>query len=193
MIWIAVPAAAAACLLALRLALFFAARRSGAPYVRSTPEEAEAVIRLARIRPGIKVYDLGSGDGRLLMLAAEKGAEAVGVELDPFLVLQSRLRARLSPFGSRITVRWGSFWKASIKDADAVLVYLIPRRMADLKAFLERELRPGTIVVSNSFTIDGWPMIDKDEVRRVFAYRRPPRSPPGGRPSAAAGSGPARA
>lgn len=144
---------------------------TGAPYVPSVSPTATAMIRLARISPGTTVYDLGSGDGRLLLLAAGKGARAVGFEINPFLVFWSTLKALFSPHKGVVKTIWKNFWKADISKADVVFVYLLPWRMEALEKKLKEELRPGALVVSNSFIFPDWNILRQDAKTHVYVFR----------------------
>ncbi|KKU82617.1 MAG: hypothetical protein UY10_C0028G0003 [Microgenomates group bacterium GW2011_GWA2_47_8] len=106
---------------------------TGAPFVRSNKKAADAMIRLARLKPGMKIYDLGSGDGTILFRAASLGATAVGLEINPFLVLWTYVKILFSQHRNTIIIRWQNFWSASLHDADVVFVYLLPWRMKSLE------------------------------------------------------------
>ncbi len=134
----------------------------GAPFVPTKRSSAEAMIRLANLKKGTKVYDLGSGNGKLLRLAQAKGARAVGFEINPLLVMLSNLR------GAR--TRWKNFWNADISDADVVLVYLLPTHMERLKRKLKKEVKKGTLVVSNSFIFPGWKILRQDSVNHIYVF-----------------------
>lgn len=166
-------------ILFLLLNLFFAffilfltlAFVTGAPFVRSNKRAVDAMIRLARIKPGMRVYDLGAGDGTLLFRAAALGATAVGFEINPFLILWIRLKIVLSGSQKHIFALWRNFWTADFSDADVVLVYLLPWRMKTLETFLKSKCKPGTLVVSNSFIFPSLPMSDKDPDAHVYSFR----------------------
>jgi hypothetical protein len=115
------------------------------------------MLELARVGPGDKVFDLGSGDGRTVIIAAEKfGASAVGVELDDQLFKQSSDRvARLGLLG-RARILHDSMFKADLRDATVVTLYQLPQANARLREILEGQLRPGTRVVSHDFPVPGW-------------------------------------
>ncbi len=136
---------------------------TGAPFVPSTKNTAASMIRLAKLKKRMKVYDLGSGDGRLLELAKQQGADSIGYEINPFLVLLSRLRGH--------TVYWKNFWQANLSDADVVFVYLLPWRMDKLERFLMSQLKPGTLVISNSFIFPGWKILRKDTTNHAYVFR----------------------
>lgn len=144
---------------------------TGAPFVPSTKKTAEQMVSLATISSNSVVYDLGSGDGRLLFLAAKRGAKKiVGVEINPYLVYFTKLRIMFSPFRKIISCRWQNFWNTSLRDADVVFVYLLPWKMDKLKEKLQKELKPGAHVVSNSFIFPGWKIIAKDEKNHVYVF-----------------------
>ena len=145
------------------LAYFCFAFLSGAPFVPTKTPAALTMIRLANIKAGMSVYDLGSGNGKLLRLAGRQGARAVGYEINPFLVLWSNLR------GAR--TRWKNFWKADVSDADVIFVYLLPNHMEKLEKKLKSECRRGTLVVSNSFIFPHWKILRQDPLRHIYVFR----------------------
>jgi SAM-dependent methyltransferase len=144
---------------------------TGAPFVPSGNDATKALIRLANVRHGMKFYDLGSGDGRLLFEAAKKGAIAYGIEINPFLVILTYVRVLFSPYRSNIHVRWGNFWNADYKDADILCIYLLPWRMEKLEALLLEKTKKGTIIVSNSFIFPHLKQIDHDEKTHSYAFQ----------------------
>lgn len=144
---------------------------TGAPFVPSTKPVSRKMIEFANIEKGMKVYDLGSGDGRLLALAADRGAMVVGYEINPFLVIISSVLLMLRGYRLQTSVRWKNFWSAPISDADVLFVYLLPWRMKELEQKLDRELKPGTLVVSNSFIFPNWKILQQDPVLHVYAFR----------------------
>lgn len=144
---------------------------TGAPFVRSSKKATDAMIRLAKIKQGTNVYDLGSGDATLLFRAAALGATAVGLEINPFLVLWSRLKILLSRNGKRITVRWQNFWRADLHEANVVFVYLLPWRMETLEKLLKTQCKPGTRIVSNSFIFPSLKPLKHDTEAHVYSFR----------------------
>lgn len=170
--------AIAAFILLTILQLFFAgfilylclAFVTGGPFVPSKQTVVAAMIRVAGIRKGMVVYDLGSGDGRVLFAAVRAGAHAVGIEINPYLVWFVRVRAFFSPYRKHIRVMMGDLWKTNLKDADVVCVYLIPWRMDELATKLHKELRPGALVVTNSFMFPRWKPIRTDPNNHVYVY-----------------------
>lgn len=144
---------------------------TGGPFVPSSKRAVEAMIKLADLQTNQTVIDLGSGDGRVLFAAAKAGVNAIGIEINPYLVLYTRIRALLGPYRGRITVLWRNLWKADLSSADVVFVYLIPWRMEDLAEKLEDELKPGALVISNSFIFPGWEVVRHDPNHHVYVFR----------------------
>jgi len=144
---------------------------TGAPFVPSTDPVSRTMIQLAHIKKGMTVYDLGSGNGKLLFLAAEKDAVAIGLEINPFLVLLSNLRAYVSPYRERIKTYWKNLWKTDVRGANIVFVYLLPWKMDRLERKLKKELKKGSLVVSNSFIFPNLTCVRKDEKNHVYAFR----------------------
>jgi SAM-dependent methyltransferase len=124
----------------------------------ATPQPvADAMLKLARVTPDDVVYDLGSGDGRIVILAAQKyGARAVGVEINPQLVDVSRQVAREGDVADRATFVAGDLFTADISRATVVTLWLSTTVNQRLEAKLRRELRPGARIVSRQFPIGDW-------------------------------------
>lgn len=127
------------------------------PFVPTAPKVLEAMLRLARIKKGDRVYDLGCGDGRLLIAAAEQGATAIGYELSVPVFLLATFRTWKYP---SITVRYGNFWKKDYRDADVILCYLLPAKMIQFEQEIWPLLKPGCRVVSHAFAM---PIVQPDE------------------------------
>lgn len=144
---------------------------TGGPFVPSTPKTVESMIKNAHIKPGDTIYDMGSGDGRLLFAAAALGAKAVGIEINPYLVVYTNIRAFFSPYRGKISAHWQDMWKTNLRPAHIVFVYLVPWRMEEFAAKLTRELKPGSIVVSNSFIFPDWKEIRRDPEHHVFTFK----------------------
>lgn len=118
---------------------------------------AYEMLALAGVTKDDVVYDLGSGDGRIVILAAQKyGARGVGIELDPKLVAVSRQVAREAEVADRVTFVEGDLFTADISAATVVTLYLSPGVNRDLEPKLRRELKPGTRIVSHQFPIGTW-------------------------------------
>jgi SAM-dependent methyltransferase len=127
-------------------------------FVPTRQDVADQMLVMARVTEKDVVYDLGSGDGRILILAAQKfGARGVGVELDPRLVEISRQVAREGEVADRVTFIEGDLFSADISQATVVTLYLSPGLNRQLEAKLRRELKPGARIVSHQFGIGAWP------------------------------------
>lgn len=130
-----------------------------------TPQDVvEKMLELARIQKRDVVYDLGSGDGRIVITAAKKyGCSAVGYELDPELVDLSRFKAMKSGFGYRVRIVRRDLFTADLQRANVVALYLLPKQLQKLVPQLEK-LKPGSRIVSHQFPI---PDIESDKVIEV--------------------------
>lgn len=138
------------------------------------------MLNLAEVTSADIVYDLGSGDGRIPILAAQKyGARGVGIELEPRLVEIARQVARDAGLDERVTFIEGDLFTADIGAATVVTLYLSSSVNRELEPKLKRELRPGTRVVSHQFPIGAWPpekTVTAGEHRvPLFLWRVPPR------------------
>ena len=119
------------------------------PYVGTKHHKIETIMKLAQIKKNQTVIDLGSGDGRLLLAAAQKGAYAVGYELNPFLVLISRFHAHLKGLSENVMIHRQNMWKADLKVADVIFVYSLKKTIAKFQDFIYKNARPGTQIVVN--------------------------------------------
>jgi SAM-dependent methyltransferase len=124
----------------------------------ATPEQVGIeMLKLAGVSRQDVVYDLGSGDGRLVIAAArEFGARAVGVEIEARLVQDSRENALKAGVADRTEFLWQDIFRADIAPATVVALYLSPELNLELRPKLLRELRPGTRIVSHDFDMGDW-------------------------------------
>ena len=133
------------------------ARQPDIFFVPTREAVADEMLRIAGITADDVVYDLGSGDGRIVNLAAQKyGARGVGIEIDPPLVERARAIAREAGVEGRVTFIEGDLFTEDLSKATIVTIYLSPTVNARLEPKLRRELRPGTRVVSHQFPIGSW-------------------------------------
>ena len=134
------------------------------PFVPSPEVVIRRMLQLADVRENEVVYDLGCGDGRVLIIAAKEfGARAVGIEIRRDLYEQCLKRIRDLGLEDRVKVYHGNFFEYDLSDADVVTLYLLTSVNERLRPKLERELRPGTRVVSHDFEVPGWrPIIIED-------------------------------
>jgi tRNA A58 N-methylase Trm61 len=151
------------------------------PDIHYTPtrhEVAEAMLELAGVTQNDIVLDLGSGDGRLPIIAAQKfGARGVGIEIDPRLVQLSWQNARDAGVSDRVTFTEGDLFTADVSSATVVTLYLSTTVMQRLEPKLKAELRPGTRIVSHHFWFQGWPAerTQKIDSSELFLWRIPTR------------------
>jgi protein-L-isoaspartate O-methyltransferase len=136
------------------------------PFITTPPEVVERMLQMAGTGPGDLVIDLGSGDGRIVIAAAQKfGARGLGIELDEALVKKSREHARLAKVSERVSFVQGDVLVADISRASVVTVYLLPALMGKLQPRFIDELAPGTRIVSHAFTMAGWAPDRSETVR----------------------------
>jgi ribosomal protein L11 methylase PrmA len=139
------------------------------------------MLDLATVTPADLLYDLGSGDGRIVIAAAKRGARAVGVELDGKLVQDSRDRAFTAGVADRARFVWNDVLKEEIRDATVVTLYLFPELNDKLAVKFLAELRPGTRIVSHRFRIANWTPVrtlapaGTQRPYAVYFYVIPPR------------------
>lgn len=126
------------------------------PYAETRTEAVEKMLDMANIAPGDRVIDLGTGDGRMLLQAAARGAGGLGVDIDPVLVAEANASAERQGVGDRVTFRTQDLFETPIADADVVTMFLLPEINLKLRPRLLRDLRPGARVVSHAFTMGDW-------------------------------------
>ena len=127
------------------------------PDVRTPLVVVNEMLRLANVTAGDVVYDLGSGDGRILIAAArDRGARGVGLEIDPALVAESTKRAQRLGLADRLSFRQQDLFEADLTPATVVTLYLSPDLNRRLRPKLLRELRPGARIVSHRFDMGNW-------------------------------------
>ena len=126
------------------------------PFVVSPPAVTEAMLKLARVEPKDFMIDLGSGDGRIVILAAKKhGARGLGVEIDPKLVAESRGNAKRAGVAARVEFRDEDLFKTDLSRATVITMYLLPDVNMLLRPRL-LELKPGTRIVSHDWDLGDW-------------------------------------
>lgn len=177
-----IPAGLLCASLALAQAPQAAPRDPDVPFVPTPQEVVVAMLKLANVKPSDVVYDLGCGDGRIVITAAKDfGARAVGVDIDPVRIKEARHKAQQAGVAGRVTFREGDLFTADIHDATVVTLYLLPDINLQLRPKLQKELRPGTRIVSHSFDMDDWKPEKKQDIGGRMIYLWTIRA--GGRPS----------
>lgn len=124
------------------------------------------MLEAGHVKPGDTVYDLGSGDGRIVITAAQKfGARAVGVEIRPDLCRIATERIKSLGLADRVMMIQGNVLRVDLSGADVVTMYLLTSSNERLKPNLEKYLKPGARVVSNEFPIKGWKTVETVRVK----------------------------
>ena len=130
---------------------------SVAPFVPSSHKVVKRMLELAEVKSGEVVYDLGCGDGRIVIMAARDfGAKAVGIELREDLVRSARKAVKEQGLEDRVEIIQSNFFEVDISPADVVTLYLTTSGNDLLKSKLEKELKKGARVVSHEYPIRGW-------------------------------------
>jgi SAM-dependent methyltransferase len=141
-----------------------------APDVRTAPLVVAEMLRMATVTSTDVVYDLGSGDGRLVIGAAQQfGARGVGVEIDPKLVAESRKNAERAKVQSRVRFVEGDLFQTDLREATVVTLYLGKELNMRLRPKLLSELKPGSRVVSHDFDMGDW---KPDRVQKFLSPER---------------------
>jgi protein-L-isoaspartate O-methyltransferase len=126
-----------------------------APYLPTPLAIVEKMLQLAEVKPSERVWDLGSGDGRIVIMAAQKfGADAYGVEYDFDLFHQSEARIKQLKLNARIIL--GDIFEQDYSKADVLTIYLLPASNEKLRPLLEKQLKKGSRVVCHDFPVAGW-------------------------------------
>lgn len=157
--------------LLLLLSMFWPPDSPWAPWWRTNKKVARIMCKLAKISKKDIVYDLGSGDGTALIIAAKEfGARGVGIEIDPLRVLISTLMIRINRVRNKINIKKKNFYDVDISKASVVFVYLVPRVLAKLKPKFIRELKKGTRIVSYRYKIS-LPLLQYDKKNNIYLYK----------------------
>lgn len=128
-----------------------------APFVASPPQVVRRMLVLAELKPGEIFYDLGAGDGRTVIMAAQEfGARAVGIELREDLAKKALQTVYQLGLQDRVTILHSNLFDVDISPADVVFLYLTTSANEKVKPKLEAELKPGARVVSHDYEIVGW-------------------------------------
>lgn len=140
-----------------------------APWWRTNKKTAKKVCSIASISNKDVIYDLGCGDGEVLLQAAKIGASGIGIEIDPLRVLIANLRIIKNNFQNKITIKKSNFFNEDISKATVIIVYLVPKTLEKLLPKFKKELRKGTRIVSYKYEIN-LPLekIDKENELRLY-------------------------
>ncbi len=130
-------------------------------YVPSKDAAVVDMIALANPQPHEIVADLGSGNGKLLIAFSELAKQAIGFEVGPFLVWESRHKIQKLGLVTKVQIKWQSFWSADVSQTDVILLFMTASIMAKLEKKLRAELKPGARVISQRFVFPNWPAAKK--------------------------------
>ncbi len=133
----------------------------GAPFIPTKREGVEKILELIDKRPNLKIADIGSGDGRILIALAKQGIEAHGFEINPVLVWWSRRKSKQLHLDHLAKTHWKDLWKADLSDFDVIIVFGVIYIMGRLEEKLQRELKPGSQVISLGFQFPNWMLKEK--------------------------------
>ena len=151
-------------------------RAPDVPYVPTPDEVVQTMLKLAEVKKSDIVYDLGCGDGRIVITAAKVyGAHGVGVDINPDRIREARLNAKQAGVEDLVKFVEGDLFDADIKNASVVTLYLLPSINLKLRPKLWKDLKPGTRVVSHAFDMGDWQPEKRDSVddRPVYFWTIP--------------------
>ncbi len=151
----------------------------GAPFIPTPTPAVRRMLELAKIKPGDVVVDIGCGDGRLAIMAAEVyHAQAFGFELSPPIYLYAKLRIKFKKIKTKALIAFKDSRYINLSDADAVVLFMVPDTLRDIwKKKFETELKPSARVISYAFSIQGWkpshvePPIKEENIGPIHVYR----------------------
>ena len=143
-----------------------------APFLASPMPVVRRMLKLAEVKPGEVVYDLGCGDGRIVITAAKEfGAYGVGIEIRKDLAQKAMRAVEELGLSDRVKIINANLFDVDISDADVVTLYLTTSANSKVRPKLERELKPGARVVSHEYEIIGWTPVLVDEFAEDLRYR----------------------
>ena len=158
-------------------------RTPDVPYVPTPENVVEAMLKLGEVKKGDVLYDLGSGDGRIVITAAKNfGVKGTGIDINPERISEANANAKSAGVTDRVRFLNQDLFEADIKDATVVTLYLLPSINLKLRPKLWKDLKPGTRIVSHSFDMGDWAPEKKIEVdgRYLYFWRVPANPPAGG-------------
>jgi tRNA G37 N-methylase Trm5 len=158
-------------------------RSPDVPYVPTPENVVEAMLKLGEVKKGDVLYDLGSGDGRIVIAAAKHfGVKGTGIDINPERIQEANENAKKEHVTDKVRFLNQDLFEADFKDATVVTLYLLPSINLKLRPKLWKELKPGTRIVSHSFDMGDWAPEKKVEVdgRYIYLWRVPANPPAGG-------------
>ncbi|GAC1387144.1 MAG: hypothetical protein NVS1B7_5710 [Candidatus Saccharimonadales bacterium] len=140
----------------------------GAPFLPTLGAQVPKALDLIDMKPGETLIELGSGDGRVLLAAAERGLNAIGYELNPFLVIYSRIK--VFKYRKQIKIIWGNFWNVNLPECDGIFVFLLQPYMNKLDKKIIQECSKPVKLVSFAFTIPEKKVHVRDKGMFLYKY-----------------------
>jgi SAM-dependent methyltransferase len=154
------------------------AKKPDVHFVATPQEVVDEMLRMARVGKDDVLYDLGSGDGRIVITAAQRfGTRGVGIDIDPQRIAEAEANARRAGVSDRVQFRREDLFEADIREATVVTLYLLDRLNERLRPKLLRDLKPGTRIVSHAFRMGDWEPQQSADVngRKVYMWTVPAR------------------
>ncbi len=158
--------------------LFPTDQESLAPYVPTPQSVVDRMLQLAEVTEKDTVYDLGCGDGRIVITAAKKyGAHGVGVDIDPERIREAEANAKLAGVEDLVSFKLQDAMKADVSAATVVTLYLLSSSNMRLRPLLTRQLKPGSRIVSHAFSMGDWEPLktvtvdDNDYPRTIYLWK----------------------
>ena len=148
----------------------------GLPSKPTDPDRIRKALKLAGLQPNETLYDLGAGDGRVLLIAVKEfDSNAVGIEIGPIQCALIWLRIIASGVGNKIKILWKNFYKTDLSDADVLFIYGTSREVIKLAPYLKQQMKPGSRLVSISADFPEWEPSVFDDEGLIFIYDMPPK------------------
>ena len=127
------------------------------PYVPTKEPIVDRMLQMAKVKPGDVLYDLGCGDGRIVIAAAKRfGIRGVGIDIDPVRIAEAQENAKKAGVSDRVTFIQGDLFDADVKPASVVTLYLLPDVNLKLRPKLQSDLKPGSRIVSHNYNMGDW-------------------------------------
>ena len=142
----------------------------GAPFVPIHKQRLDLALKFLNLKPGQKITDLGSGDGRVLVEIAKRGVMAVGYEINPFLVLKTKMEIKKQGLGKLASCHWKSFWGVNFNQFDAVFIFGMSHIMKGIEKKAQKELKAGAKLVCFVFPLSNWQSIFAEN--GVYIYQK---------------------
>lgn len=156
-------------LLIILISLIFTTIFGGIPYLPTHPERIKDMLQLANIKKGEKAVDLGSGDGRIVIAMAQRGAIAHGYELNLFYVLLSRWNIRKAGLTGKAFIHWRNFFHVNLSSYDVIMCYGISYLIKRIEKKLKKEIKPSARVIATSYAFKDWKYSRKKDY--AFLYK----------------------